>query len=777
MDKPSGIFRLILSALLLAAALCVAPRTTAAAPDADGAGAMPPPGRADTFAQDTWLRRNRFPLRIKVIATDGKGGQNVPVTLSVACGQGDYPAGELCPMLGGEALAAQVDVLAAWPADKSIKHALVTVVLPNLEAGKAVELTFVQAAPPAPPAFVVAADLKSFAIDSRFVNPDGSLTTAAVPQADLTRLADVLAGKVAADAARKLAPRLAGPICYEFELKVPAKDGEAADPDIDIYYRLRVYSGVQAVRVEWDVENSRLPAKPYPKKFTIADRQFSKATFEIVGTNDQPAVRLELGPLTQWWATRYRVCRWWGSRPTATFAKEDAAYLIYSEFFPKIDLEHPLTDAQRARQEEKVTGASWHADPADNPDGVPLSNGPVTAYMGMTGGRADIGYYPTWDLLALATDSPTLAYAARCADGNGLAAFPVHKRPGESGQPGIAYDDPIRGWLYDVANRPGRPNPVEYSRVKQSCPNRPDAGHLPSASYYTYLATGEKFYEEEMAFWSADQLWGSKGYQPSHDRYSAWPLRNATDAAFILPDAHPMKRYFIDYVQRSLDYQVECMKDMGAYYADNARRTVSGRKDFVCSGQFSMWQQAYYLCMLDNAARKGFASAANVRDKGADLLLRLYEGKEEFKAPDGKVYRSLPNLAIPYSTAVNLMRVDWTDPAKPKVNVLRNITANSGEVFYYSMLNAQHAYTDNAKLAAALPKKVMEPEDWRLDPAYYEKHKDDASYYTYEPNGWTSAALARYDNPRAQAMYGFVRKYMDGFLRPDRRIRGIELVK
>ena len=58
-------------------------------------GAMPPPGKLDTFAQDTWLRRNKYPLQIKLSEAEGKGGQNVPIILSVACGEGDYPGGKV----------------------------------------------------------------------------------------------------------------------------------------------------------------------------------------------------------------------------------------------------------------------------------------------------------------------------------------------------------------------------------------------------------------------------------------------------------------------------------------------------------------------------------------------------------------------------------------------------------------------------------------------------------------------------------------------------------
>ena len=88
------------SVVVIALALECAP--TLMAGDSAAMPGCPPPGKIDTFAQDTWLRRNKYPLGIKVIETKGKGGENVPVTLSVACGEADYAAGQLTPVLDGK---------------------------------------------------------------------------------------------------------------------------------------------------------------------------------------------------------------------------------------------------------------------------------------------------------------------------------------------------------------------------------------------------------------------------------------------------------------------------------------------------------------------------------------------------------------------------------------------------------------------------------------------------------------------------------------------------
>jgi len=415
---------------------------------------------------------------------------------------------------------------------------------------------------------------------------------------------------------------------------------------------------------------------------------------------------------------------------------------------------------------------------------VPLSTGFLCPGMGSTGGRDEIGAMPYWYRLALASESPTLENFARVADGNSLAAFPVHMRPAENRQPGTYCDEPIR-MMFDLSTR------VNHVFVDgKGCRQYADSGHIPDTSYYTYLATGEKFYEEEMAFWSSSQLWTwakkdsveKDWHLPTHNRYSGWPLRNATNAAFVLPDSHPMKKYLHDFVQRTVEYQANLVKDPVKYW--NAESRPSGGWQWF-SGHCAFWQHCFFVWSLDNAARKGFYPvAAEARDGAADLLIRMYLCDEEFKAPDGKTYRNDPLQAIPYQMAIDVRAMDFTDPKNVKETFLRTLADNTGAIYYYTAVNEQNAYPQvTDELLAKLPKKIMQPEDWRFDPEITRK-RDEVEVrkslgnpgYHDEANGPTSAALARYDNPKAQKMYEFVRGLIEKAYGPN-RIRGVEYVK
>ncbi len=765
------------AAVCVAAAAVAIRRAAAAAPVVGQADAeMAKPGKADTFELDTYMRRHKFPLSIALIETEGGEARDVPMTLSVACGEGDYPAGQLTPVLDDRPLAAQVDVLATWPGDRSIKHALVSLVLPAIGAKQRLEIRFRKEAPAPPAKFLPGVDLKGFTARTEFESPKGERTTSAVPPETMEKIGKALSGELPPEEAKAMAPRMCGPLCYEFEVLCPAETGGKPDPDMDVRYYLRFYGGQKGVRVAYVVENTRLPRKPYPKDMVLTDRAFRKLVFQA-GPQGIVKTLYEQGPVTHWYGTRYQVLRWWGEKPPSIYTKENLGYLVYSQFFPKLDLDHPMTAKQiEGASTQRVTTRPWYGGPAEHPDGVPLSNGPVYPYMGATGGRSEIGLLPYWYRLALASESPVLEYYARCADGNGLAAFPVHLRPAENQQPGAVYDDPIWELLY-------------WARVKhfmvdnKRCPNSGDNGHVPDASYYTYLATGEKFYEEEMAFWAAYLVRRTKGFLPGHDRYAAWPLRNATNAAFALPDAHPMKKYLSDCVERSVAYQAQAIKDPLSYWN---RGPYPG---WVCSNHFPLWMHVFYVSALDNAARKGFyPAAAEARDEAADLVLRMYECNEEFKAPDGKTYRSRPEFAIPYTMATDIRRFDCTDPKKIKTTATKTITDNTGAVYYYTMLNEQWGEYQHHKspeeiqaLWAKLPKKVMGPEEWQLDPEYLKRQEEKLTQlrnpgYHEEANGATSAALARYDNPRAQKMYEIVRGFIEKARGPN-RVRGVEYVK
>ena len=116
-------------------------------------------------------------------------------------------------------------MLATWPSDKSIKHALVSLVLAKIGPKETLVLAFAAAAPPASAKFVPAVDLRSLTFRTDFEDKDGGAkTTTAIGADTLAQIAGILEGKITGAEAKKLAPRLCGPVCYEFENQGPGQD-------------------------------------------------------------------------------------------------------------------------------------------------------------------------------------------------------------------------------------------------------------------------------------------------------------------------------------------------------------------------------------------------------------------------------------------------------------------------------------------------------------------------------------------------------------------------
>ena len=94
-------------------------------------------------------------------------------------------------------------------------------------------------------------------------------------------------------------------------------------------------------------------------------------------------------------------------------------------------------------------------------------------------------------------------------------------------------------------------------------PNFPDDAHQPSLAFVPYLVTGDYYYLEELHFWAnwnmilakPDLRQFDKGLLGwSQVRAQAWSLRTLGHAAFITPDDHPLKSYFVTRVENNINH-------------------------------------------------------------------------------------------------------------------------------------------------------------------------------------------------------------------------------
>ena len=562
---------------------------------------------------------------------------NVPVTFSRIGADGDFTAG-ITPSIDGEKLPAQVDVLRRAP-DGSVRHALVSFVLPKLAAGGKVKIDWLNEIPPIAPEFEVAVFPAKLGIKLVLTTEDGKVLT--------SDLSEIIADDHSApDRVKTLH---GGAVMFEAEVHdVPADAEGSKDAELDVYWRIRQFTGEKSVRVACVVERTKERVK--------GKKRSPQYKFKSVKLLSGEKVLYEEGPFDHLDQTRYRIVAWTGGALENIHRRANYAYWVKGKFVPRYGWAKGPKSAKQVDAEYSKR-MKMRTMPRRR-QGI-LEPGIILRHMPNTGGRWDLGAYPYWAVSYLMTGAPkTYGYTLH-ADGNGAGAFFIHVSQG--GVPGYN--------VFTVKIPPqssGYRPPLYRLPDGSRTPAQPDHAHTPSLAYISYLLTGDKYYAEEMSFWASYQMgeWPHKGLRwHSMDRSFAWSLRMTTDAAFILPDKHPLKDYFVKGVNK-------CMDAMTAQLVNSGRRVhspltgnfqCSGRQDWVNAYRCSAWMYAWVVWSLGNTAEKGFDKAAPVRDWAAEYIVELYTSDDEYLAPDGKTYKIDPRDAIPYSTAIALVKTEIVD--------------------------------------------------------------------------------------------------------------------
>ena len=263
--------------------------------------------------------------------------------------------------------------------------------------------------------------------------------------------------------------------------------------------------------------------------------------------------------------SRWTQKKWSGTQLKTLSINHNLAYLASTKSIPNFD-------TSRQPSESSITSYwnSWAAQATDI-----YEKGLWQTVMSTTGGRRDIGVYPDWSVQWLYTgDWRFFEISMKQAD---LAAsWPMHLREGDSGRH-FDFSNTVDalGKILSIAPsaRPthwiARPewhevntnDKVFYVGDSTGTNWQPDTSHHPDVSSPQYLLTGDYFYLEEMLFSSAFVTsnnnakgftttlgrgpTGSEGALYSgQTRAQAWALRTRVHTYDILPDTLPEKAYF-----------------------------------------------------------------------------------------------------------------------------------------------------------------------------------------------------------------------------------------
>lgn len=495
----------------------------------------------------------------------------VPFTFGQVFAPGHFKVGEGLEA-GGVPL--QIDTKATH-ADGSIRHAVISGVLPKLAAGEVVNLQM----------------SKSAGLASSMPGTFPESLSASVALKIGTEIYEAGLPVAINMSDMWLKGAITGEIFVPVQLRTTAG---VVHPRLSARFGIRWYPGTNRARVEFVIENT--------KAFTTASNETYDAVLKV---NDQMVY--ERKAVIHYRHARCRITGWVGGNPSL-IVHPDTAYLIATKAVSNYDQTIVPTESVLADWASKLTPENTG----------PMGIGPVTPYMPMTGGRPDIGPLPQWTVLYLLSHDKR-AFDTMIAAANGAASWSVHYRDENTGHPIRVDSEANKNVSFHMNLNYKGPLPVP--RVVNDnwdlarTPYDADTAHQPSLVYVPYLVTGEYYYLEELQFWAA---WNPLGTDPGFSgqgkglvrwqqiRGQAWSMRTMGHAAYITPDAHPLKPYFVAMLDNNL-----------AYYHTTfvtANPNVFGVYDATGEGMsaidgYSPWQDDFFTWSFGYLNELGFTKA------------------------------------------------------------------------------------------------------------------------------------------------------------------------
>ncbi|MEM1439246.1 MAG: hypothetical protein AAF545_05190 [Pseudomonadota bacterium] len=501
---------------------------------------------------------------------DNESKSEVPITFGHTFVPGEVEAGQslVATRADGLAIPLQVDKKAAH-ADGSLRHAILTLRVPTLGAGANDAVTLATDAGAASGASVTAADLLATDFDTQVtIDINGALYTASAR--------DALAGA---------SQWLNGAIVSEWIGGGPIQNASGDEhPHLAVYFHVRAFAGEPVSRARVDVV--------FENNWAFVPGAQNRAYDVTITVPGAPSSQVSL---THWSRARWHQVAWWGGDPNV-HAKLDHDYLQSTRAIPRYEDVQPT--------ESFLNGVRQST--------APMENGDHSDDMDATGYQQGIGPLPRWDAIyAVTADVRALRYMLANADGGG--AYSIHIRDELTGLPITIDDHPNTSLIDPVGSNPAMPNPSSDS------PYDPGSGasHQPSIGYLAYLVTGDYFYLEEAHFWSAYNLiWTSVNNRSQTEgwwytgslRGQAWAYRSLAQSAYITPDSHPLKGYFVEKLNNNIDNDSakyvnpgNSANNLGAMYMKE------GNEQYRFYDYFMSWTMQYLVDL-------GFTNAVPLRD-------------------------------------------------------------------------------------------------------------------------------------------------------------------
>lgn len=516
---------------------------------------------------------------LRIENNTGEASASDYMTLGQVFVQGDLPVGtELVAVIDGVEYAVQMDVKATYD-DGSVKHAVLTIPTPPLDAGGSVDVMLAKGEGAVGVPLTVQDILDSgydLSVDVTIYNDDGTTSTYSVSVADALLAAGA-----------DIETWLSGPLASEFTVEVDVA------PHLGIEFNIRVFADGD-IRTDVVFENDGAYEEGLRDiTYDATITQGGEVMFQVTGLD------------------HYRASRWhtevWSGNEEDLFAQIDVNYLMQTGAIPTYDTSLGVSAAALQSNYNAMLGS----------DTGPLGSATVTQNMPMTGGRQDIGILPNWTVQYLLTQDEH-AWDVMMANADASGSVPWHVVDEATGDP-IRIDLHTGLWI-DDRDTGSEALPSEFFQSSTGGWTV-DTAHHPSLSYVPYLLTGDQYYLEELEDAAAYQIasaWDEHrgdamivvddGTQQT--RGTAWIIRTLSEIAFAIPDADPMKEYFETILNNNLDYLIQKYVVDGAM---DAAGELEGYFDIHMSrepGNISPWQQEYVVLALQAAFDRGYEQSA-----------------------------------------------------------------------------------------------------------------------------------------------------------------------
>ncbi|MBU1311294.1 MAG: hypothetical protein KKE30_17365, partial [Gammaproteobacteria bacterium] len=399
-----------------------------------------------------------------------------------------------------------------------------------------------------------------------------------------------------------------------------------------------------------------------------------------VGQNN-PQQKYQRSALPHQAMTRWTKQYWLGDAPAAMSLDHHLPYLISTRSIPNFSLSIKIPESAILQEYSR-----WNVLKKDL-----YEPGRWLPRMATTGGRSDIGIYPSWTVLWLYTGDRRLAEISY-TQSELSGAWPMHVREGDSTRT-FDLEKKVSGLGRILSiNQGGRPTAwiprlnwhevLEHDKIIPVSPLgatewRPDNPHHPDYASPQYLLSGDYYFLEQMLFLGAYTTMdnnaagkkstlgrgptGSEGALYSNEvRAQGWNLRTRVHLLNILPDNRVEKVYF---------------------------DTLTKNAIALWDGMYDVQNSSFAETELFSFGRQVIGNVAFILNTGTPSPLGqwVYGVERAFDYDDGQVdYSKTASFNIPWMSNIMLLALGRAEelgyPTRPLLNSLaRTITGPISE--------------------------------------------------------------------------------------------------